>query len=375
MDEYDVLVVGGGPAGSSVAWGLRDSGLAVALMDKSAFPRNKVCAGWITPAVVDALHLDTDEYAGPRVFQPIRGFRLALMGRREVEIDYGETPVSYGIRRCEFDHYLLRRSGARLLLGEPFKTMRAGDGGWVVNGHIRARLVVGAGGHYCPVARTLGAKLGKAETIVAAQEVEFEMTPAQQAACPVRGEIPELFFCDDLRGYGWVFRKGNYLNVGLGREDNRGLGDCVAAFTATLKRQGRIPGDTPQRFNGHAYLLYRHTRRSWLGDGVMLVGDAAGLAYPQSGEGIRPAIESGLLAAATIGAAAGDYRRDRLGKYSHALAERLGSGAGPSLADRLPVGLRHGLARGLLSTHWFNRHVVMDRWFLHRRQRPLACRT
>jgi flavin-dependent dehydrogenase len=63
-----VLIVGGGPAGSSLAWGLRDSGLNVIVMDKSTFPRAKVCAGWITPAVITTLCIDTAEYAQGRVF-------------------------------------------------------------------------------------------------------------------------------------------------------------------------------------------------------------------------------------------------------------------------------------------------------------------
>ncbi len=67
--------------------------------------------------------------------------------------------------------------------------------------------------------------------------------------------------------------------------------------------QGRIPADLPGKFKGHAYLLYAHGNRPVIGDGVMIIGDAAGLAYTQSGEGIRPAIESGLMAAANALAA------------------------------------------------------------------------
>ena len=82
--------------------------------------------------------------------------------------------------------------------------------------------VVGAGGHFCPVARATGAK-GSGETAVAAQEIEFEMSPQQKAVCRVDGERPELYFTPDLKGYGWVFRKGDYLNIGLGREDKHRL--------------------------------------------------------------------------------------------------------------------------------------------------------
>ena len=98
--------------------------------------------------------------------------------------------MSYGIRRREFDEYLLRRSGARLLEGERTHGLeRAGDGGWIVNGQIKARLVVGAGGHFCPVAKLTGAKPAR-ENAVVAQEAEFEMDERQRAGCSVRPEIP-----------------------------------------------------------------------------------------------------------------------------------------------------------------------------------------
>src|SRR5580765_6588487 len=116
MDTCDVLIVGGGPAGSSCAWRLRKSGLDVVVLDKQVFPRDKVCGGWITPAVLSELEIDACEYAQRRVLQPITGFRTGCIGGEMIETTYGAT-VSYGIRRREFDEYLLRRSGARLLEG------------------------------------------------------------------------------------------------------------------------------------------------------------------------------------------------------------------------------------------------------------------
>jgi flavin-dependent dehydrogenase len=105
-----------GLAGSSCATLLRAAGLDVVVMDRQTFPRDKVCAGWITPAVIQTLQLDVDDYRSSRVLQPITGFVTGMEGRRPRVIDYGRV-VSYGIRRCEFDHYLLKRSGARLWLG------------------------------------------------------------------------------------------------------------------------------------------------------------------------------------------------------------------------------------------------------------------
>ena len=219
MDKCDVLIVGGGPAGSTLAWALRDSGLRIVLLDKQSFPRNKVCAGWITPAVLESLQLDESDYRQYHTMQAIHGFRISRIGGREVETKIQDEPLSFGIRRYEFDHYLLQRSGANVVSREPFREMiRVGDH-WIVNGKFSSSLVVGAGGHFCPVARHLGARPGKGEITVAAQETEFPMSRQQMDLCSIDSRIPELFFCEDLRGYGWVFRKEEYINIGLGRED------------------------------------------------------------------------------------------------------------------------------------------------------------
>jgi len=85
LDSCDVLVVGGGPAGSSFAWELRDSGLSVVVLDRARFPRDKICAGWITPQILDALEIDPADYCKERVLEPIRGFRVSRRGDRSAE--------------------------------------------------------------------------------------------------------------------------------------------------------------------------------------------------------------------------------------------------------------------------------------------------
>ncbi len=365
MQRCDVLIVGGGPAGSSCARALRQQGADVMLLDKAEFPRDKVCAGWITPAVVDALQIDLEDYASSRVLQPITGFRTGLIHGPEIQTDY-DRPVSYGIRRCEFDDYLLRRSDARLRLGEPLRSLRRTDNEWIINDSIRTPLVVGAGGHFCPVARFLGAKVGSSEPTVAAKEIEFALEPSQQTECRVDGEIPQLYFCRDLKGYGWCFRKGAFLNVGIGREDTHRLSEHLTDFYGFLRDRHEIP-EIKQKFNGHAYALYQHAHRKLLDDGVLLIGDAAGLAYPESGEGIRPAVESALIAADVIAGLGGDYRSDALAVYRERLRSRFGDGH-KAKASLIPERLRQMLAGRLLTNHWFARHIVLDRWFLHHNQ-------
>ncbi|MFL1406550.1 NAD(P)/FAD-dependent oxidoreductase [Marinobacter sp. M1N3S26] len=370
MDTYDLIIIGAGPAGSTLATALEGSGKRVLLIDKQAFPRDKTCAGWVTPAVMTSLSIDPQHYGVGRTLQPIRRFRIGMMGQAPVENDHGEI-VSYGIRRCEFDHYLLERTDCDKVLGEPVKSIERENGDWLVNGRWRAPLVVGAGGHFCPVARLLGDGPGSHETVVAAKEVEFRMTPEQAETCRASGDTPELWFCRDLKGYAWIFRKGDYLNIGLGREDNHKLSDHLHHFVEEMKHTGRIPPDLPGRFKGHAYLLYDHAHRPLVDDGLMLLGDAAGLAYTQSGEGIRPAIESALIAAEVIRATT-RYSATALQPYSDAIAQRFGSrAASQDNRWQLPDWVRTPLAGTLMRSHWFTRKVVTEKWFLHQEVPPL----
>jgi len=365
MDSCDVLIVGGGPAGSSCAWALRDSGLDVAIIDRQVFPRDKVCGGWITPGVLTALHIDAGEYGRDHVLQPITGFRTSCIGYdSQTETNYGRT-VSYGIRRREFDDYLLKRCSARVCEGMSLSSLTRSGESWIASGRIRARLVIGAGGHFCPVARfTSGSHTG---VPVAAQEIEFEMDAEQSARCDVRGSIPELYCSADLRGYGWCFRKQNVLNIGLGRADPHGIAEHARAFIRLLAATGRVPFEVPP-LKGHAYFLYGSSQRQIAGDGFLLIGDSAGLARPLSGEGILPAIESGLLAAEIILAAGGTWGTAQVETYKRQIPERTGNactGWMTQVGRVLPPQLTRLAATRLLENRWFARHVVLDSWFLH----------
>jgi flavin-dependent dehydrogenase len=372
VERVDVLIVGGGPAGSSCAFGLRGSGLDVVVLDGARFPRDKVCAGWITPQILAELALDPADYAKERVLQPIRGFRVGRIGGGTADADRGEV-VSFGIRRCEFDEFLLRRSGARLRLGEPLRALRRTREGWVANEALEARLLVGAGGHFCPVARALGAAPGAGEPAVLAREVEFALDAGQQEKCPVVPELPEIFFTEDLKGYGWLVRKGPFLNVGLGRQDPVAFPKHVKDFARYLESLGRLPPRTPQRWRGHAYLLYDQAPRPLTGDAALLAGDAAGLAYPKSGEGIRPAVETGLLAARALRGEGLGARA--LAAYAQSVLGRFGPRTGRArrgVTDLLPRAWRGPVAARVLARRAFAGRVVVDRWFLHRQQPPLG---
>lgn len=366
MKQYDVVIVGGGPAGSTCAWALHRAGLNVLVLDKSTFPRDKVCAGWITPEVITLLQLDLEEYRHGRTLQPIRRFRTGLLGAEMLTTDYGET-VSYGILRREFDDYLLRRSGARLRLGEALNTLQREDGMWRINASIETPMLIGAGGHFCPVARRLNPKSPVKEEIVTAQEMECELSATELARVGVQGEMPELYFLPELDGYGWCVRKGNTLNIGLGRTENRHLADYVARFRDYLVEQGRIPAGLTGKFRGHAYrLATRRKQRHMMDDGVLLIGDALGLAHAQSGEGIRTAVESGLMAAETILEAHGYYCKARLEKYQNKLDANFAGNDNEHVALPWPEWLKKLIAHALMQSRTFTRRVLLDKWFLHR---------
>ena len=357
MISCDALVVGGGPGGSTAARLLRLAGWDVVVADRARFPRDKVCAGWLTPDVFPLLDLTPAEYQSTGLtFQEITAFRTSVMGTRSVETRYPRV-VSYAIRRCEFDTFLLQRSGVRVLEDTFVRTLRRDRGNWIVNEAIEASLVVGAGGHFCPVARHLRSGVEDRDPIVA-KEAEF---PLGDGATQVSGTTPELYFCRDLQGYAWCVRKGDYLNVGIGRRGNIGFGEHVERFVAFLKRQHIITDDSNARWHGHAYFGSGVGMRPVIGPGSLLVGDAAGLAYPESGEGIRPAIESGRLAAETLIAAGGRSGIEDLQPYADAL-QRMH----PAVRENsVPVrSVLAALGRVLLGSRAFTRHVVLDRWFL-----------
>lgn len=373
-DTCDVLIVGGGPAGATCAWRLQQSGVDARVLDRATFPRDKVCAGWITPQVVESLELNLDKYRIGRVLQPITSFRVDVLDGhvrrdRAVRVDY-EQPVSYGIRRCEFDAFLLRRCGAPTQEGVTIHSIKRDGGDWVLNNRYRARVLVGAGGHFCPVARYVRLNHADRENdtelrIVIAQEVEYELF-GSAARCQIEPGIPELFFYPDLRGYAWCFRKGNWLNIGLGREGERNLSRWRDKFVGWLVGQKRIPKPPRGSFKGHAYRLNSASVNAATDDGIILIGDAAGLANPHSGEGIRPAIESALIAAHTI-AAANDRRCNELAsRFNQRLSQRFGHASKCADSPLVPVCLRNWLARKLLRRRRFVRGVVLDDWFLNR---------
>ncbi len=331
-------------------------------MDRARFPRDKVCAGWVTPGVFRLLDLEPAEYrAAGLTIQDITGFRTSVFDAPAIDTRYPHI-VSHAIRRFEFDDYLLRRAQVRVRERTALASLERRGDVWVANGDIEARVIVGAGGHFCPVARHLRGGAGTAgrDTVVpvVAKEAEFKLEAGDTC---VSGEMPELFFCRDLEGYGWAVRKGDYLNIGIGRRDHGDLNEHVDAFIGFLQRTGRATRAAAVQWRGHAYLAWGTGPRPLVGDAILIAGDAAGLAYPESGEGIKPAVESGRLAADTLIAAGGATGTADLFGYETALRRRYPPAARTPLAI---AGTARALGRRLMRSRTFTRRVVIDKWFL-----------
>lgn len=358
MTSYDAIIVGGGPAGSACAARLGKGGMEALVVDRALFPRDKPCAGWITPETLARLGVAPEDYAGRGVMAPLQAFRVSRLGGRPIEVAFG-APVSYAIRRCEFDRFLLERSGARIRTGTEVAGLERRGGRWIVNGEWEAPVLVGAGGHFCPVARHLGAKPSE-EPAVAAQEAEFEMTAGEAARCSLPEGCVDLSFASDLDGYGWCVRKGRWLNAGFGSLRHSRLKPQIGRYLAGLRSRGVLPPDRELSLHGHAYLLRSLARRPLFAEGVLLAGDAAGMAFDASGEGILPAIVSGTLAAEAILAAG--LRPERLdgAAYAAALERELGPrGRGRRGASWLE---RLGAVFAFRSAKFVRREIVEKRF-------------
>lgn len=311
METREVVIVGGGPSGSTAAWKLKQAGMDVLVLDKASFPRWKPCAGWITPEVVADLKLREDGYPHPLL--EIKEFKIAL---RKIPISM--KMEQYSIRRTEFDDWLLKRSGAEIRQFRVEK-IEERDGLFILNDTIRAKYLIGAGGTGCPVARHFfeSAKRPRMYQAVTLEEEFPTDIDFRKDVCHIR------FFDGGMPGYSWVVPKGNgYLNVGIGAMANNlkkkgmKIQDLWNDLTTLLDRKGIVPMRDYQP-SGHNYYLAPHSEPEIQKGNVFITGDAIGLATRDFAEGIGPSVVSAIRVADTI-LRGSDYRVHDIYPYSAA---------------------------------------------------------
>lgn len=315
MRSTDAIVVGGGPAGSTCAWKLREAGLDVLVLDRARFPRTKLCAGWITPEVLDDLELDPADY--PRRFMTFDRLYLNWNG-----LTAKPKSEQHSIRRFEFDDFLLKRAGVPVLQHKVSEIHRDG-GDFVIDEQFRARHLVGAGGTACPVYRRFFSAHNPRASALQTATYEHEFAyDWQDPRCHL------WFFDDGLPGYAWYVPKADgYLNVGLGgmagklKRKGGHLREYWQRFTDRLRRKGLVRYD---HYHPKGYSYYLRGDVDVVSDnGAYIVGDAVGLATRDLCEGIGPAVKSGLLAARAIATGA-DYSLERIEQCTGAgLASRV----------------------------------------------------
>jgi flavin-dependent dehydrogenase len=292
MINAKVIIVGGGPAGSTCAWQLRTHGIECLVLDKQEFPRPKLCAGWITPQVIRDLEIDVRAY--PLSLSVFKRFRLHI-SRRDVTLKVNQ----FAIRRYEFDEWLLKRSGAAIETHDVKQIKKAGDA-YVIDDRYQCRYLVGAGGTNCPVYRQFfkGPNPRAKDHLIVTREAEFPYEYQD-------GDCHLWFLQNRLPGYSWYVPKGDgSVNIGVG-----GFAERLKANNDTIQRHWDLfMKELERRSLVTNYLTRAKGYRYYVRDGVdvghrdrvFLTGDAAGLATRDMGEGIGPAVESGILAANAI---------------------------------------------------------------------------
>ena len=289
MEEYQAVIVGGGPAGAALGYLLQKQGLRTCIIEKGVFPREKLCGGLMTEKTVTLL----ERIYATREF-PWRNVTS------EVEIYLGTTRISrastrsrfYLVERRDFDYDLIQRyraaggvvrEGARVRTVEHRRrrlTLADGTG-------ISYRVLVGADGANSQIRRLIAPGYNEKNFCVEASATE----PDDYG--PVR-----VYFSVIPGAYGWRFPKGGYDAVGMGGEIVRGRD--MKAMLEEFSRKVGAPVE-PARIRGAMIPNGRYLRRPWR-EGLLLVGDAAGFIDPVTGEGIYFALLSATYAAAAVAA-------------------------------------------------------------------------
>ncbi len=292
--HHQVLIIGGGPAGAAAAHTLARRGIDVAVVDKTAFPRDKLCGGLLTLRSRKIYQHIFESSWDDVVCHTAHGVKFMHQGRVLSEVvDHRALCFT---RRLDFDQHLLDQAiarGARMYLGDAVvaidmvaKRCRLGSGC-----EIGYDTLIGADGVNSLVAKTLFGRAFNQRTVAFALEMEVD-----RARHATELTDPEIHFGVVNWGYAWVFPKRDTVTVGVGGLHARNPG-LKTTFSTFLRDRFR---DLPEgRIKGHHLPFGDYRRVPGRGD-VLLCGDAAGLVDPITGEGIAFAMQSGHFAAEAI---------------------------------------------------------------------------
>jgi len=292
---YDVVIVGAGPAGSSAAYDLASAGASVLIVDKENFPRDKPCGGGLTTKTVNALRFDVSEV----IYQECNRISLTNNFRHPVK-DMASQTIAYMTKRRDFDQFCLDKA---IKAGAEFSvmsithitrqngqavTLTARDGR-----KITASFVVAADGAKSIVRRIALPKKDR---------LQYAFALEGRIAIPEKYDRQRLDFDFFMvpHGYGWVFPKGDHLNIGIGnfRDKNiKGKKISKGILTDYCRKKfghAEIEDVIGHPLGGGGWSAKISTGR------ILFVGDAAGTVDSLLGEGIYNAIISGQAAARAI---------------------------------------------------------------------------
>ena len=287
MQRFDVLVVGGGPAGSTTAHNIASTGASVLLADKATFPRDKPCGGGLTARAFRRCPVDPTPVVEEEVDLVELRFRY---GARVVRT--ARAPVIYMTQRRRLDAFLLDAARAKGVEVREGARVEVGDRIRVDGAPIDVDIVVGADGANGTTARTLGLGVGIVHGVALEGNVPYTSLSRDRYR---RRAVVELAAIPG--GYGWVFPKGDHVNVGVGAWQAEGP-RLREHLTRTCEAHG-LRFEALEHVRGHRLPL-RPPGVTIAAERALLVGDAAGLIDPVSGDGMYECFVSAALAAAAV---------------------------------------------------------------------------
>jgi len=342
MEQYDVAIVGGGPAGSAAAWQAVQTGARVIVLDKAEFPRDKPCGDGLTARAVSLLQKmglaeEVDKFH--------RVNRATIFSPTRLELSFPSRPGmpdhGYCAPRRELDTLLLenaRSAGAEVRQStEVAGPILNGDGRvtgvTLKSGEpVFADAVIAADGAYSPVKR--GLELNSRYNGYSAIAIRTEMWANRPDSDSLDIHLKLGFQGDQLPGYGWVFPMGGgRLNIGLGyvnsykRWQQINVTQLLSEFLTTLPSEWELPSIDELR-KDKAVQAWRLPMgfTAWppWRPGVLFAGDALGAARPASGAGISKALQSGLAAGECVIAALTNGGPDDFTNYEQRITSTWG---------------------------------------------------